>query len=733
MSRTPARAAGRSPRRAAPASTNDLLLEIGVEELPARFCQPALDQLAASAASAFAAARLTHGALTTYGTPRRLTLLVRDLAAHQPDRDLLVKGPPARAAFDPSGAPTRAAEGFARGQGVAASDLVVQEDVKGAAYVYARKHEVGRAAADLLATTLPAVITGLEFPQSMRWGAHNLRFARPIRWLLCLLGGERVPFTLDGMDTTDTTRGHRTLGPATPMPVSSPAAYLGTLAEGGVVADPTERRDRVWREVFAIARDLGGAPRHDSDLLDEVTWLVEYPHAFGGHFDPAFLDLPAEVLVTEMRVHQRYFPIYVGEPEHADGTDSPTHPSARLLPAFVAVRNGGEANLDTVRHGNEKVLRARLADARFFWDEDRRRPLDSRLEDLRRAVFQERLGSQYDRTVRIERLAAFVAEALGLDDSTRAHVARTARLAKCDLATLMVGEFPELQGIMGREYARAEGIEEAVAAGIAEHYQPRGADEDPPATLTGIAVGLADRFDTLAGFFAIGLVPGGAGDPYALRRAAQGAIATSLVRRLRLSLAAIVDAALAGYSAFDDATRAAARAALLTFLRGRLETALAQRVPRSDVVAAVLDAGADDPLDALARAEALQRGLDSPDLTAVAAALKRVANILAKADPDETTPLAARGTDAATLPPPEASLWERFTGLRPALETRLASSDYAGFYSLATSLKEPIDTFFDQVLVMDPDPAARRRRLGMLRAIADLLSQPADLQRLTGG
>lgn len=739
MSASSSRGAARSPRdtprRAAAPAPRDLLLEIGVEELPARFCQPALDQLAADLAAALDATRLSHGPIATYGTPRRLAVLARGLAARQADRDTLVKGPPARAAFDATGAPTRAAEGFARGQGVAASDLTIQEDERGAAYVYARKHDAGRVSAEILATILPDIIGALDFPQSMRWGVHDLRFARPIRWILCLFGNERVPFALDGIETSSTTRGHRTLGPAAPVRVPNPKAYLVTLAKAGVVADPTERRDRVWSEAKALAGDLGGAPRHDPDLLDEITWLVEHPLAFVGRFDTAYLDLPADVLVTEMRVHQRYIPLYASAPEGVDSADgaSATHAPVRLLPAFVAVRNGGDLNLDTVRHGNEKVLRARLADARFFWDEDRRRPLVSRVDDLRRVVFQERLGSQYDRTARIERLAAIIGESLDLDQHTRALIARTAHLAKCDLATLMVGEFPELQGIMGREYARADGEDAAVATGIAEHYQPRTAADDPPVSLTGIAVGLADRLDTLAGFFAVGLIPGGAGDPFALRRAAAGAIAIILGRGFHVSLASLVDAALAGYTTLDDRTRAAAHAPLRDFLRGRLESALAQRDLRTDVVAAVLDAGADDPGDALARADALQRGLDSPDLAAVAAALKRVANILAKAPPAETTPLSVNDAAAATLIPSEAALWQAFRQLRPAAETALTSGDYPGFYRLATTLKDPIDTFFDQVLVMDPDAVVRRRRLGMLGTIANLLTRPADLQRLTGG
>src|SRR5919202_554486 len=464
------------------ATTHDVLLEIGVEELPARFCAPALEQLKPRAAAARAAARLAHGEIVTIGTPRRLVLLVRDLAARQADRDILSRGPATRIAFDAAGKPTRAAEGFARGQGVSMDDLLIQADEKGVAYVYARRHEAGRSADALLPSLLRDLIYALEFPQSMRWGGHTMRFARPIRWLLCLLGDRVVPFDVEGIQTARDTRGLRALAPG-PLHVRSAHDYAGTCAQAYVLVDPAQRRDVIWQQVQAVAAELGGAvPRHEA-LLEEVTWLVEQPLAFHGSFDPAFLDLPAEVLVTSMQEHQRDFPVY-----ERDG--------GRLLPYFIAVRNGLEAYLDNVRHGNEKVLRARLADA------------------------------------------------LGYDAETRDKVVRTARLCKCDLVTQMVAEFPELQGVMGREYARADDEDPLVATGIFEHYLPRGARDAWPESPTGIVVGLADRLNTLAGFFGLGLMPTGSADPFALRRAAQGVTAIVVERGLRRRLDKLVDAAL---------------------------------------------------------------------------------------------------------------------------------------------------------------------------------------------
>jgi len=598
--------------------TRDLLLEIGVEELPARFGPPALDQLAAKAASALAAARLVHGDIETYGTPRRLALLVRDVASAQEDLAVLVKGPAARAAYA-EGKPTKAALGFARARGVAVEELVVEADEKGAPYVYVRTHEAGQSADAILPDLLRGLVYALEFPRSMRWGAHTLRFARPIRWLLCLLGDQRVPFEVEGVATTTETYGHRTLSSGRPIPVPAARDYVDVCAAAGVMVDPVARRAEIRRQVAAVAESLGGRAPDRDDLLEEVTWLVEWPTAFDGRFDPAFLELPEDVLVTSMRAHQRYFPVY----GQADGL---------LLPAFIAVGNGGDASLDKVRHGNEKVLRARLSDARFFWDEDRRRRLDDRLDGLKQMVFQERLGSQYLRTERIVWLVESIAGMLSYDAATRAAVSRVAWLCKCDLSTGLVGEFPELQGVMGSAYARAQGEEESVAIGIFEHYLPRGADDAPPKSTTGVAVGLADRLNTLAGFFGLGLTPSGSADPFALRRAAQGVTAIVVEQRLRLSLNTLLDAALAGYARFDESTRADTKDDLLRFFRARLEGAMKERGLRYDVVDAVLAVGYDDMADAVARAEALAHGLRTPEFAVVTSAVKRIVNIAAKAE-----------------------------------------------------------------------------------------------------
>ena len=461
---------------------------------------------------------------------------------------------------------------------------------------------------------------------------------------------------------------------------------------------------------------MGGVALPDQELLDEVTWLVEAPTALAGSFDPAFLQAPAEALVTSMRAHQRYFPVYA-----PDGTT--------LLPHFVAVANGSGDHLDGVRRGNEKVLRARLSDALFFWNEDRRSRLADRREALKSVVFQERLGSQYQRVERIERLTASVAGLLGYDEQDRWAAVRVAGLCKCDLVTALVGEFPELQGAIGRAYARADGEQPAVAEGIYQHYLPRGADDALPSTPAGIAVALADRLDMLAGYFALGLIPTGSADPFALRRAAQGVVTIAVSVAPLLSLEALAEAALVGYDSFDDGVRRAAQGALREFFRSRLAVLLRDRGLRHDVVDAVLAAGHDDPAGTVARAHALHDALHNPQLAAVTAALRRIANIRRKAAAGD---MAAHDPASVGGEPAEVELEQALIAVRPELEEALNQRDYNEFYRLAASLRDPVDTFFDQVLVMDPDPATRAHRLDLLGRIAALLTRPADLTRLEG-
>ncbi len=697
----------------------DLVFEVGVEELPARLCQPALDQLAVDAAATFERERLDHDGVEVLGTPRRLVLVVHGLAAVQQDRAVVSRGPAAAAAFDAAGKPTRAAEGFARGQGVAVADLQTEVGEGGRAYVVARRYEKGTSTGDLLPGLLAGLVNGLRFPTTMRWADESMRFARPLRWLLCLYGDVVVPVTIGSLTAGRETYGHRTLAPG-PHVVGSAEAYRAACARGAIVVDPRERQDSIMAQVAVCAADVGGVVEPDADLLEELTWLVEKPLAFTGSFDPAFLEVPAPVLITSMKVNQRYVELWSPDGE-------------TLLPYFVAVRNGDGPGLDTVRHGNEKVLRARLSDARFFWDEDRKRKLEERRDDLRKVVFHAGLGSQFDRSLRLERLARQITVFLALDGDGQDAVVQAARLSKSDLTTAMVGEFPELQGVMGGAYAREEGLDPRVAKGVATQYQPRTTDDALPDRAVGALVGLADRIDTLVGFFALGLEPTGSADPFALRRAAQGAVAIVVGHGLRLSLSEVVGEAAQLYRDGGIVVTGEALGKVIAFVTVRLETLLRDRGLRGDVVEAIVAAQTNDMADAARRAEALNQALGDPAFAAVSGSFKRVANIARKAEEEASGQKAGGETplsDAA--PPEERALREAFDAVETEARSALDMEDYERFYIIAATLKEPIDAFFEAVLVLDPDPALRLPRLALLRRIAALLTQPADLTRLAG-
>lgn len=693
-------------------AARDLLLEIGTEEIPARFFAGALKQLADRAAAALQAARLEHGAIDTFGTPRRLAVRVRSVSLQQKDLAVTARGPARQVAFDADGNPTKAAQGFARGQGVAVSDLVVEATEQGE-YVFARKVEQGRPAPEVLPDLLRDLVTGLEFPGSMRWADRSLRFARPIHWLLALCGDTVVQFDVDGIASGNTTRGHRFFGSGRPVVVPDVSRYAEVLHGERVIADVAQRRAAIWEQVQQQAASLGGYVADDPDLLEEVTFLVEWPRAVTGRFDAAFLEIPAEVLVTSMKAHQRYFPVHKGERE--------------LLPCFVAVVNGeGDAYALNAARGSERVLRARLADARFFFAEDRKADLASRVPGLAKIVFQEKLGTLLQKTERVEALTRIIGGSMGLGEDAIAAAARAARLSKADLLTHMVYEFTELEGVMGREYALLDGEPAAVATAIYEHLLPRGAGDDLPATRIGQAVALADKLDTLAGFFGVGLIPTGSADPYALRRAAQGVTLILVDAAAGLSLPELLQAALAGYAG-TAAMRPAAdvQRDLMEFFTQRLSGLLRERGVRYDVVDAVLAAGFTDPADALRRATTLAALLAAADFAQVLTAFRRVANLGAKAA------AGPQRVDAELFEQAEEhALWRAFKAFADAAQPALAAGRYADFYRGALALKEPVDAFLDHVLVMAEEPAVRANRLGMLSEVAALLSQPADLSKL---
>lgn len=685
----------------------DFLLEIGTEEIPARLLSGALEELAAVTEKFLAEERLLFEDVRTFGTPRRLAVRVFGLAAHQSPLIQEVKGPPCKAAFGADGRPTRAAEGFAKNHGVRVEDLVVRR-VGNTDYVYAVKEEPGRPTVEVLRELAPRLVTSLSFPKSMRWGDYDLKFIRPIRWLVALYGEDVIPFTLAGVRADRYTYGHRFLRPG-PHALAEPGAYVDTLRAAFVLVNPAERRSEVWRQVQDVAAAAGGTVLPDEELLDEVTNLLEYPTAFCGRFPAEYLELPPPVLTTPMREHQRYFPVY--------------GPDGRLMPLFIGVHNGTAEHIDTIRAGNEKVLRARLADARFFYLEDLKQPLAERVEQLKKIVFMEEVGSLYDKTARLEALAGYLAGVLGLDPDDKNRAVRAAHLCKADLVTSMVYEFPELEGVMGREYALQGGEDPVVARAIYEHYLPRGAGDELPETLPGKVLSLAEKADNLVGCFGLGIVPTGSQDPYALRRQALGMCRLLLEAGLHLDTGDLFRRAYRLYEGKLKIGEEELVTRLGEFVVQRLRGLFAERGLPADVVEAVLAADAGDVRDAWERARALAAFRHAPAFENLYTAFTRAHN-LAKGAAD------GRIDPALFEHPAESELFGAYRETAARAEPLLAARRYDEALEVMSALRGPVDRFFDAVLVMTEDRAVRENRLALLRRVAGLVRKVADLSRL---
>jgi glycyl-tRNA synthetase len=687
------------------------LLEIGTEELPAGDLDDALTQLRELVPARLDEARLDYDALRVLGTPRRLTVLIEGLAPRQRPVEELVKGPPKRVAFDSAGDPTKAAEGFARKFGVDVKDLEVRE-IDGGEYVVAVNREEGQLTAEVLPALLPELIAGLRFGKSMRWNASNVAFSRPIRWLVALLGDTVIPFQYAGLASGRTSRSSRPQGSAA-FEIARAGAYLDLLAEREIVIDPEERRTRIAKQAAELADSVGGTIPDDPALLTEVTNLVEQPTALLGHFDEDYLALPDAVLVAVMKKHQRYFPIYQ---------------STNLLPHFVVIRNGGEEHLDSVRHGNEEVIRARFADADFFYREDSKKTLEEFLPRLDTLTFQEQLGSMLDKTRRLEKLVPQLAKMLGLNDKERKIAQRAAHLCKADLATQMVVEFTSLQGVMGREYALKSGEDEAVAEAIYEHYLPRSAGDASPATKPGLVVGLADRLDSLAGLFAAGLSPTGSSDPYGLRRDALGIVQNLLTYEglLRFSLQDDLRKA-AGLLPNECKPNHGQFNATLDFIVERLRGVLREVGFRYDVVDAVLATRRRyDPYRARRAVEQLAAWVARDDWSRILENYARCVRI--------TRDFEERFTLDPTrfAQPAEEKLYAVYQKAR-AQVTPQSSLDE--FLTAFVPLVDVIDAYFAKesgVLVMDEDASLRENRLAQLQHIAALAEGIVDLSRLEG-
>ena len=701
-------------------TTADLLVEIGTEELPPKALRAMHDALRESLDAQLDEQRLPHGECTAFATPRRLAVLVHDVLLRQPDRDITRRGPALKAAFDADGKPTKPALGFARSCGVSVDELQRLETDKGAWLVW-QTTESGKTCAELLPTMVEQALKQLPVPKRMRWSDNDFEFVRPVHWVVLMLGSEVVPATILGQTSGNETRGHRFHHNAA-IQIDVPAEYADTLEhQGMVLANMDRRRETIRAQVTEAGRSSGGHAVIDEDLLDEVTALVEWPVAITGSFDARFLEVPAEALVSSMQDHQKFFPVRSGD--------------GKLMSDFITIANIASTDPAQVQAGNERVIRPRLEDAVFFWTQDRKQTLASRAPQLDQMTFQQRLGSLGDKQRRIVALAAYLAETVG-SDVTLAR--RAAELCKCDLLTSMVYEFPELQGSMGRYYALHDGEDVAVATALDEQYQPRFAGDELPASPTGQVLALAERIDTLVGIFAIGQAPSGDKDPFALRRAALGVLRIIIEQQLELDLNELL---LMAARQFDASLGAeAAVDAVYEFLMGRLrhwytekvrpetgrEAGLGQAGYDVHVFEAVLARRPTRPLDFDQRMQAVRAFHAMPEAEHLAAANKRIRNILRKS---ETTIPAQYTVDLLQEPAEQqlaTAIDEQASHVQPLIEQRA----YTDALRSLAGLQPTVDQFFDDVMVMADDPALRDNRLALLQGLANLFLQVADISRL---
>jgi len=698
-------------------SRHDFLVEIGTEELPPRALKDLAAGFAENISKGLDEARLRHGKVQHFASPRRLAVLVKGLWDQQPAQELKRRGPPISAAYDAAGTPTRAALAFAESCGTEVGTLTRVSDAKGAFLFYSARLP-GGFARDLLPGIVQAALDALPIPKRMRWGSGDAQFVRPVQWVLLLFGKDALSARIVDTPSGHVTFGHRFHAPK-PLRIATPGAYAATLRERGyVLADFDERREKISATVKGLAQSLGGSPVMSAALLDEVTALVEWPVPLAGTFEQRFLELPREVLIATLQDHQRYFPL-----ANAQG---------RLLPAFIAVANLESRDPAQVRAGNERVVRPRLSDAAFFYDTDRKQPLAQRCDELAKVTFQSRLGTLADKAYRVRALAGEIAGRLGADT---AQAERAAELCKCDLLTAMVGEFPGLQGTMGRYYAEYDGEPTGVAQAIGEQYLPRFAGDTLPASPLGGALAIADKLDTITGIFAIDQKPTGTRDPFGIRRSALGVVRIIIEKRLELDLLALIRRAAgllaersAGITAPSDALPAQVYDYIMERLRAYYLDGAGGVSITTEMFDAVLSNRPVSPLDFDARLKAVERFLKLDAAQSLAAANKRIANILRKADRPTTTAVRPELLQAEA----ERRLHSALEQIRPEIEPLLAQRDYTQALERLAGLREPVDAFFDSVMVMDENAELRDNRLGLLAAVRQLFLHTADLSRLPG-
>lgn len=674
------------------------LLEIGSEEIPARFIPKGLQLLREGITSILHDGAVEFGEIQEIATPRRLAILISNVAEHQRDREQEVTGPPRKIAFDEKGNPTPAAAGFARSMNIDVDSLRTRQTRRGE-YVIALVRETGRPTTEILAEALPVLISSLQLPKSMRWGNGTLRYFRPIHWILALFGSDVVSFELDGIRSSNITYGHRFLSPAA-MTIQDPSSYLQSLRHNHVVADPAERQAIIIKDIREIEEKTDCLVIEDRDLLETVVNLVEFPHAVLGHFENHFLELPKELLTTVMKIHQKYFGV--------------TDKEGRLLSSFILISNTARENADTVRAGAERVLRARLGDAEFYFREDRQRPLTEYVKKLKKVTFQDKLGSLYDKVTRISSVCTFLASQLGLPADDK--LARAVSLCKADLVTGVVGEFPELQGYIGMIYAIQSGEERDVAAALYEHYLPRYPGDALPSGELGTVISLADRMDTIASFFSLGQTPTGSEDPFALRRHATAIINILQESNHSLRLELLIDASLQNLS-ISDAERTDIARKILQFFHIRLEGIFQSAGCTYDTINSILPGSSLDIKDIKKRLDIIGTLKKTSGFPEFLTAAKRVCNILQSAQHESEL------DEALLTEPSEKALSNTIATVGKALD----HGDYESLFQLTS----PVNAFFDGVLVMDKDPGIRANRLALLSSVKKLLDTLGDFSKIS--
>lgn len=684
------------------------LLEIGVEELPARNVNGALKELEANMVNILKEERINYETIKAYTTPRRLTLVVEGLDEKQSDLNENVKGPAKRIAFDSDENPTKALLGFMRGQGVDISSIYTEE-YNGEEYVFANVLKKGKTIEEIFSVHVPNIIKSIHFPKSMKWGGKNLRFARPIRWVVSLLDSDIVPFDFEGILVSNITRGHRFLG-SSEIEINHVDDYENLLKENYVIVDQNERKEIIKYGAEKLVKEKGGNLQKDEELLDEVTNIVEYPTPIIGRIKEEYLELPEDVVITPMKEHLRYFPVL--------------NDKNKLLPYFITVRNGNEDYIETVIKGNEKVLGARLEDAKFFYMDDIKQPLEDYVENLKDIVFQEKLGTLYDKTTRVEKLAGKIGEYLEVGEETENNVKRAAYLSKADLVTKMVTEFTELQGKMGMEYAKVSEEKEIVSLAILEQYLPRFAGDNLPTTTAGNVLSIADKFDTIAGLFAIGIHPTGSQDPFGLRRQALGIINIILDKKLNLSIDETIETALYMYVdvnglAFDYEK---VKKEIIEFFKGRIENMFNSMGIRYDIVDALIDSDIEDIYDTKIKADKLNQWLEEEELSEVLMAFKRLANLAEKTSSQEVC--------RDLLTSEEMNLYESYNNVEEKIDSLIEKKEYYKALEQLATLKDPIDDYFDNVMIMVEDENIKNNRLGLLRKIYDTMLKICDLSKI---